>query len=291
MQASNFRSWFVMLTMDRDVANECPTPAGEHHLMDISKRKGLVTMDDRKIKQRVKERYAAVAIQSTSCCGPGCCSGDGTGDGLLVDYGLIDAELPVGANLGLGCGMPTLSVEILPGDTVLDLGSGAGVDAFLAARQVGPDGRVIGVDMTPEMIARAQENALKGGYLNVEFRLGEIEQLPVENGSVDVVLSNCVINLVPDKRIAFAEIFRVLKKGGRFSISDIVTFGEIPQSVRDDMDLWTGCIGGALDREIFLQIVSEAGFKNVEIKKSVTYDMLKGDSYGVGSITVEAHKL
>ena len=247
-------------------------------------------MDDKKIKQSVKERYAEVAIQSTSCCGPNCCSPDGSGAGALVDYGLIDAELPVGANLGLGCGIPTLSVEILAGDTVLDLGSGAGVDVFLAARKVGSQGRVIGVDMTPEMIARAKENALKGGYQNVEFRLGEIEHLPVESGSVDVVLSNCVINLVPDKQKAFAEIFRVLKKGGRFSISDMVTFGEIPQAVRDDMDLWTGCISGALDRERFLQIVRKAGFNDVEIKKSVTYDTIKGEGYGVGSITVEAHK-
>jgi len=247
-------------------------------------------MDDKKIKESVKERYAAVAIQSTSCCGPNCCSPDGSGAGALVDYGLIDADLPVGANLGLGCGMPTQSVEILPGDTVLDLGSGAGVDAFLAAKKVGSQGRVIGVDMTPEMIARAQENALKGGYQNVEFRLGEIEHLPVESASVNVIISNCVINLVPDKQKAFAEIYRVLKAGGRFSISDMVTFGEIPQSVRDDMDLWTGCIGGALDREKFLQIVREAGFKDVEIKKTVTYDTIKGEGYGVGSITVEAHK-
>lgn len=247
-------------------------------------------MDDEKIKQSVKEHYAEVAMQSTSCCGPNCCSPDGSGAGSLVDYGLIDAELPIGANLGLGCGIPTLSVEILVGDTVLDLGSGAGVDAFLAARKVGPEGRVIGVDMTPEMIARAEENARKGGYQNVEFRLGEIEHLPVESGSVDVVISNCVINLVPDKQKAFTEIFRVLKTGGRFSISDMVTFGEIPPSVQEDIELWTGCISGALDRERFLQIVRETGFKDVEIKKSITYDTIKGEGYGVGSITVEARK-
>ena len=247
-------------------------------------------MNEEKIKESVKERYKVVATQATSCCGSSGCCGEDANSGALVDYGLIDVDLPVGSNLGLGCGIPTLSVAILRGDTVLDLGSGAGVDVFLAAKKVGPGGRVIGVDMTPEMIARAQENALKGEYQNVEFRLGEIEHLPVESQSVDVVLSYCVINLVPDKQKAFAEIYRVLKTGGRFSISDMVTFGEIPQAVREDMDLWAGCISGALDRDKYLQIVREAGFKGVEIKKSVTYDSIKGDGYGVGSITVEAHK-
>ena len=247
-------------------------------------------MDENKIKQSVKERYAAVAIQSTSCCGPGCCSPDGSDVDALVNYGLIDADLPVGANLGLGCGMPTLSVDIQPGNTVLDLGSGAGVDVFLAAKEVGPDGRVIGVDMTPEMIARAQENALKGGYQNVEFRLGEIEQLPVESDSVNVVISNCVINLVPDKRKAFAEIYRVLKTGGRFSISDMVTYGEIPQTVREDSDLWSGCIGGAMDREDYLKVIEEAGFSGIEVKKTALYDSFKGENYGIASITVEARK-
>jgi SAM-dependent methyltransferase len=247
-------------------------------------------MNEEKIKESVKERYKAVATQSTSCCGPSCCSGEDSNSGALVDYGLIDADLPVGSNLGLGCGIPTLSVAILPGDTVLDLGSGAGVDVFLAAKKVGAGGRVIGVDMTPEMVARARENALKGEYQNVEFRLGEIEILPVDSQSVDVVLSNCVINLVPDKGKAFAEFFRVLKKGGRFSISDMVTFGEIPQAVRENIVLWADCISGALDRDKYLQIVREAGFDDVEIKKSVEYDTIKGEGYGVGSITVEAHK-
>ena len=247
-------------------------------------------MDEKKIKESVKERYAAVAIQSTSCCGPGCCSPDGSDVDALVNYGLIDADLPVGANLGLGCGMPTLSVDILPGYTVLDLGSGAGVDVFLAAKEVGPEGHVIGVDMTPEMIARAKENAVKGGYENVDFRLGEIEHLPVDNDSVDVVISNCVINLVPDKQKAFTEIYRVLKTGGRFSISDMVTYGEIPQAVREDIDLWSGCIGGAMDREAYLQVIEAAGFVGIEVKKTVLFDTLKGEHYGIASITVEARK-
>ena len=186
-------------------------------------------MEEAKIKQQVKERYGAIAAQSTSCCGgSSCCSGSDLESGLLVDYGSLNVMLPDGANLGLGCGIPTLSVDIQPGDTVLDLGSGAGVDVFLAAKAVGPEGHVIGVDMTPEMIARAWENAVKGGYKNVDFRLGEIEHLPVESESVDVVISNCVINLVPDKQKVFADIYRVLKTGGKFSISDMVTFGEIP---------------------------------------------------------------
>lgn len=249
-------------------------------------------MNEEKIKQQVKERYGLIVTQSTSCCGGGsnCCSGGDLASGELVDYGILNDILPEGANLGLGCGIPTLSVDIKPGDTVLDLGSGAGVDVFLASKAVGPEGRVIGVDMTPEMVARARENAVKGGYKNVDFRLGEIEHLPVDGDSVDVVLSNCVINLVPDKRKVFGEIYRVLKTGGRFSISDMVTFGEIPQAVREDVELWAGCIGGAMDRDIYLQVIKEAGFVGIEVKRTVAYDTLKGEDYGIASITVEASK-
>jgi ubiquinone/menaquinone biosynthesis C-methylase UbiE len=149
---------------------------------------------------------------------------------------------------------------------------------------------VVGVDMTPEMIARAKENAVKGGYQNVEFRLGEIEALPVDDESVDVVLSNCVINLVPDKRRAFAEIFRVLKPGGRFSISDIVTYGDVPEGIRQDMALWAGCVAGALDRQAYLEIISEIGFSDVQVHRFLEYDYLKGADYGIASITVEARK-
>lgn len=248
-------------------------------------------MNEEKIKQQVKERYGLIVTQSTSCCGgSNCCSAGDSASGELVDYGVLNDILPEGANLGLGCGIPTLSIDIKPGDTVLDLGSGAGVDVFLASKAVGQEGRVIGVDMTPEMIARAWENAVKGEYKNVDFRLGEIENLPVDGESVDVVLSNCVINLVPDKRKVFAEIYRVLKTGGRFSISDMVTFGEIPQAVREDVELWAGCIGGAMDRDLYLQVIKEAGFVGIEVKRTVAYDALKGEDYGIASITVEASK-
>ena len=244
-------------------------------------------MDD--IKVEVQKRYAAIATQADGCgCGPGdCCSSD---DVTLVDYAGLDADVVEGANLGLGCGLPTLYAGIRPGDTVLDLGSGTGVDVFLAAKAVGPDGRVVGVDMTPEMIARAWNNAVKGGYRNVEFRLGDIEALPVDDGSVDVVISNCVINLAPDKRRVFAEMVRVMKPGGRFSISDVVTYGGVPESIRKDVALWTGCIAGATDRDEYLHIIREAGFADVRIASSVAYDYPKGDDYGVMSVTAEGLK-
>jgi len=244
-------------------------------------------MDD--IKTEVRKHYAAVATQASGCgCGTSsCCSDDSA---ALVDYTGVEGVVE-GANLGLGCGVPTVYAGIRPGDTVLDLGSGAGIDVFLAAKAAGPAGRAIGVDMTPEMIARAWSNAVQGGYRNVDFRLGEIEALPVDSNSVDVVLSNCVINLVPDKRRAFAEIYRVLKPGGRFSISDVVTHGQLPESVRRDVELWAGCVAGALDREEYLQIVREAGFVEVKVNASVDYDAVQGEGYGISSITVEGHKV
>jgi arsenite methyltransferase len=250
-------------------------------------------MDENQIKQEVQKHYASIAKGSEGgCCSgtSGCCSPSGSQVVELIDYGVLNDGVVAEANLGLGCGLPTLYAGIRVGDVVLDLGSGAGVDVFLAAQAVGPQGRAIGVDMTPEMIARARENAVKGGYQNVDFRLGEIEALPVDEESVDVVLSNCVINLVPDKRRAFGEIFRVLKPGGRFSISDIVTYGEVPEEIRQDMALWAGCVAGALDREAYLKIISEAGFSDVQIHRFLEYDYLKGASYGIASITVEGRK-
>ncbi|HET7088990.1 MAG TPA: arsenite methyltransferase, partial [Anaerolineae bacterium] len=207
-----------------------------------------------------------------------------------VDYSELAGDVVKEADLGLGCGTPTRYAGLRPGDTVLDLGSGAGVDVFLAAKAVGPDGRVVGVDVTPEMIARAWNNAVKGGYRNVEFRLGDIEALPVDDSSVDVVISNCVINLAPDKRRVFAEMYRVMKPGGRFSISDVVTYGSVPESVRKDVELWAGCIAGATDRDEYLQIIREAGFADVRIASPVEYDYPKGDGYGVMSVTVEGVK-
>lgn len=246
-------------------------------------------MDDITIKTEVRKHYADIALQPKSCCGSDCCGGD---DAInqLIDYGSLDAEVVEGANLGLGCGLPTVNAGIRSGDTVLDLGSGAGIDVFLSAKAVGKEGHVIGVDMTPEMIDRARANARKGNYTNVEFRLGEIEHLPVADNTVDVVISNCVINLVPDKRVVYDEIHRVLKSGGHFSISDVVTYGEMPESIRNDVALWTGCIAGAMDRDEYLKIIKDAGFKNVTINKFEEYDYLKGADYGTASITLEARK-
>jgi arsenite methyltransferase len=248
-------------------------------------------MKELDIKNRVQERYAAVARDGGCGCDSACCGDDFTSVTSLVDYGELTLDVVPGADLGLGCGIPTQNAKINAGDIVLDLGSGAGVDVFLAAKAVGMQGKVIGVDMTPEMIAKAWNNALKGGYDNVDFRLGDIEDLPVISECVDVVISNCVINLVPDKKRVFAEIFRVLKPGGYFTISDMVTYGNVPESIRENMELWAGCISGALDRDEYLEIIRQSGFGDISIKKLLEYDAYKGDDYGIASITVEAYKV
>jgi SAM-dependent methyltransferase len=173
--------------------------------------------------------------------------------------------IPAEADLGLGCGNPTALAGLRAGETVLDLGSGGGIDCFLAARGVGPAGRVIGVDMTAEMIDRARAAARQGGYKNVEFRLGEIENLPVADASVDAVISNCVINLSPDKGRVFREAFRALKAGGRLLVSDIVLTGELPAGAREDVELWAGCVSGALPEQEYLQLIQEAGFSEVSV--------------------------
>jgi arsenite methyltransferase len=220
------------------------------------------------IRTLVRERYGAIAQEAASCCAPGSC---GCGpemapDGLNV---IGDAYLGVAgrledADLNLGCGVPTRHAALRPGETVLDLGSGAGNDAFIARHEVGPQGRVIGVDMTPEMIARARGNAAKLGFA-IEFRLGEIERLPMEPNTVDVVISNCVLNLVPDKAQAFAEMFRVLRPGGRFCVSDIVATGELPRGVRDAAGLYVGCIAGAMPEADYLGLLAATGFADVRI--------------------------
>ncbi len=268
------------------------------------------------IKQKVRERYGAAVQQNTSCCDDAadgqlqesnCCDDADTGvDIQLVDYSDLNVEVVADADLGLGCGIPTLSADIRPGETVLDLGSGAGIDVFLAAKAVGPQGSVIGVDMTPEMVARARENAQKGGFTNVEFRQGELEDMPVDDDAIDVILSNCVINLVPDKSKVFDEIHRVLKPGGRFSISDIVTFGDVPEAIREDIALWTGCIAGALDQDDYRRLIQSVGFQNVRYEKEQRYDSswipdkyrralgdhvneMNGD-FGIASVTVVGEK-
>lgn len=250
-------------------------------------------MDEKTIKNAVKEKYRSVALTGSSCCNGGCsCSSDIELDlTQLIDYAAGGMKPVAGSDLGLGCGMPTQFAEILPGQTVLDLGSGAGIDVFLAAQKVGPNGLAIGVDMTEEMIQRARSNAEKAGITNVEFRLGEIENLPVEDNSVDLILSNCVINLAPDKRPVLAEMQRVLKTGGKFCISDVVTYGKVPEAIRQDMELWAGCVAGAMDKEEFMDLVRDSGFGDLVIHNFKIYDAAKHEEYGTGSLTLEGVKL
>jgi SAM-dependent methyltransferase len=227
-------------------------------------------MDRERVHETVREGYTRAAEQA---CGCGCCGG-AEPKAISATIGYTDDEMravPEGANLGLGCGNPVALADLSPGETVLDLGSGAGFDAFLAARAVGENGRVIGVDMTPAMLARARENARAGGYANVEFRLGEIEHLPVADGSVDAVISNCVINLSPEKGEVFSEAFRVLKPGGRLLISDMVMVGELPERVRQSVAAYVGCIAGAVSRERYLALIRRAGFADVEVVEESSF--------------------
>jgi len=223
------------------------------------------------IKKQVKKKYGKIAAGSGSCCcssAAGCCGTSPSAEALSASVGYSVKELasiPEGANLGLGCGNPVALASLKAGETVLDLGSGGGIDCFLAARQVGPQGRVIGVDMTEEMVRLARENAAKSGLKNVEFLQGEIESLPLEDGTVDAVISNCVINLSTDKERVFREVYRVLKPGGRMMVSDIVLDGELSEKVRDSVAAYTGCIGGALKRADYLAAMAQAGFTQVEI--------------------------
>jgi len=227
-------------------------------------------MGKEEIRKVVRERYAKIVKQDSSCCTPqkSCCGGTELIQDISKKIGYTDAELkaaPEGANLGLGCGNPIALASLKQGETVLDLGAGAGFDCFLAARSVGDKGRVIGVDMTPEMVEKARENARKGNYANVEFRLGEIETLPVADNSVDAVISNCVINLSPDKKRVFAETFRALKPGGRLMISDIVLLKELPAFIKNSLEAYIGCVSGAMLKDEYLKAVREAGFQDVKI--------------------------
>lgn len=233
-------------------------------------------MKEAEIKKTVRDNYAGIVTQGGPCCSSGesCCSsgssccGGGHAQTISKSIGYSDAELssvPDGANLGLGCGNPTALASLSGGETVLDLGSGGGFDCFLAANIVGEKGRVIGVDMTPEMIDRARENARNGDYENVEFRLGEIENIPAADNSVDVIISNCVINLSPDKGQVFKEAFRVLKPGGRLMVSDITLLQELPELIKSSVAAYVGCISGALMKEEYLARIREAGFSDVEV--------------------------
>jgi arsenite methyltransferase len=225
----------------------------------------------KEIKEMVKEKYGAIAIQSkqqnqSSCCGSGCGCSNVEFSVMAENYAKLPGYVP-DADLALGCGLPTEYASITPGDTVVDLGSGAGNDCFIARSIVGETGRVIGIDMTEEMIGKARANADKLGFGNVEFRLGDIEAISIDNDTADVVVSNCVMNLVPDKQKAFAETFRILKRGGHFSISDIVLQGELPDDLRREAALYAGCISGAVQKEEYLRIIEGAGFVNIRIQK------------------------
>ncbi len=261
------------------------------------------------IKQTVRAKYAEIAQQdradnAASCCGSGGCSTE-VYNIMTDDYSELEGHVDE-ADLGLGCGLPTQFAGIKPGDTVLDLGSGAGNDCFVARHEAGPDGRVIGVDFTPEMIAKARANAQQLGYANVEFREGDIEQLPLSDAMVDVVVSNCVLNLVPDKKKAFSEIFRVLKPGGHFSISDVVLQGELPDALQHAAEMYAGCVSGAMQESDYLGIIHQLGFGEVTVqkRKAITLpdDILanflnagelaafKASGTGIFSITVSATK-
>lgn len=264
---------------------------------------------DEEIKNTVKEKYSEIALQSketneTSCCGAGSCS-DEAYNIMNDEYTGLKGYNP-DADLGLGCGLPTQFAKIKKGDTVIDLGSGAGNDCFVARAETGETGKVLGIDFTEAMIAKARSNAEKLGFNNIEFRLGEIENLPVSNDIADVIVSNCVLNLVPNKEKAFDEILRVLKPGGHFSISDIVLEGELPANIRDAGTMYAGCVSGAIQKNDYVGLIKKKGFTNVEIQKEkpivIPNDILSKylsseeiESYresgtGIFSITVYAGK-
>jgi arsenite methyltransferase len=252
-------------------------------------------MKEKEIKKVVKGRYAQIAKQDQQSCCPSCgCGASSWLQAKAVGYSGQELEhIPEESVMGLGCGNPTAIADLKEGDVVLDLGAGAGVDVFLAANKVGPAGRVIGVDMTEEMVDRATSIARDHGYRNVEFRLGEIEKLPVEDDSVDAIISNCVINLSPDKAKVFREAHRVLKPGGRLTVSDIVTEGALPDEIKSDPNAWAGCIAGALEQQEYLRKIRKAGFEDAQVLSSKEF-YLEGEGSQsptkLLSITVKALK-
>jgi arsenite methyltransferase len=232
---------------------------------------------EEKVKKIVRKRYAKVAKSNGSCCASkvSCCSAP-TDEQISKIVGYSQEELnavPEGANLGLGCGNPTALVSLKEGERVLDLGSGAGFDCFLASKRVGKSGKVIGIDMTPEMLDKARSNTKKGKYTNVEFRLGEIENLPVADNSVDVIISNCVINLAPNKKRVFEEAFRVLAPKGRLMVSDIVLLKELPKAIQENVDAYAGCISVAEVKEKYVELMRKSGFKEVKILQEKVYPL------------------
>jgi SAM-dependent methyltransferase len=256
------------------------------------------------VRQAVRNNYAGIAQQGAAGCGcsskkTSCCAPASAKEtSMLLGYSDQDVNaVPEGANMGLGCGNPQAIAALQPGEVLLDLGSGGGFDCFLAAQRVAPDGLVIGVDMTPDMVSKARANAVAGQYTNVEFRLGEIEALPVADGTVDVIISNCVINLSPEKPRVFCEAFRVLKSGGRLAISDVVATAEMPDDVRNDLALYSGCVAGASRIEANEQMLRDAGFEHITIcPNEASRELIKEWAPGRGmeqyvvSATIEAIK-
>ena len=261
------------------------------------------------LKELVKQKYAEIALQDketnqSSCCGSGCCS-DEVYNIMSEDYHQLEGYNP-DADLGLGCGLPTQFAKIKEGDVIIDLGSGAGNDAFIARHETGETGKVIGIDFTPAMIEKARSNAELRGFNNVEFRQGDIEKMPVTSNIADVIVSNCVLNLVPNKNNVFKEIFRVLKPGGHFSISDIVLIGELPVGIKNVAEMYAGCVSGAIQKEDYLELIENNGFSNITIQKEksviIPGDILqnylsenqiaefKNSGTGIFSITVYAEK-
>jgi arsenite methyltransferase len=258
------------------------------------------------LKKLVKEKYGQIAEQTgspqeTSCCGNSSCCDTIEFSVMADDYSQLEGYNP-DADLGLGCGLPTEHAMIKAGDIVVDLGSGAGNDCFVARSMTGEGGKVIGVDMTTKMVDKARANAEKLGYHNVEFILGDIENIPLPDNTADVAVSNCVMNLVPDKEKAFKETFRILKPGGHFSISDIVIIGSLPENLKKDAEMYAGCVAGAIEKEVYLKTIEDAGFRNVRIQKEknivLPNEILEkfpdiegiGGSFGIFSITVYGEK-
>ncbi len=265
---------------------------------------------DNEIKEMVRQKYSEIALQdkdtnASSCCGAGGCSTE-VYNIMSEDYVELKGYAK-DADLGLGCGLPTVFAKIQEGDTVIDLGSGAGNDCFIARAETGPSGKVIGIDFTQAMIDKARENADKMGYNNVEFRQGDIEKMPVGGNMADVVVSNCVLNLVPNKKAVFAEIFRVLKPGGHFSISDIVLTGNLPEKLQSAVEMYAGCVAGAIHKDEYLGYIQEVGFQNITVQKNkpiiIPEDILSGylteeevkeyidTETSIRSITVYAEKM